>query len=454
LTTNALSPFRKKDEKPPSLKSRGPASTWQKAIRLLLLSCLLVPALLFSGCERREIVRPTPQMDVESQFWIRVLLLSDSTECTLEVPSAYRLLRPDLGPAIQAGRPLAEAVPGETKVGLVDGRLTFGGTALPLDEIVVSPESPYVFRLNGQGYRGRLKLALDRDGRTFNAINLVPLEPYLAGVVGAEMHNYWEPQALQAQAIAARTYCLFIKNRFGVNRQYDVSRTQASQVYNGISAESTQVWNAVESTHGKVLVTKDPQRESRWSSGVLSRGVFPAYYSSVCGGHTADSEKIFGDSFGPLKGVLCPYCKDVARLGLFFWPMAQMDRDAVTSQLTARYPKLKTLGPIKEIIATEKDDYGQFSRLTHIKLVGQTGKTDTLRAEDLRLALDPSGRKIRSTICHIVPWGNGWAFLAGRGWGHGVGMCQHGAQGMARLGRSAEEILEYYYPGAEIVSIY
>ena len=86
--------------------------------------------------------------------------------------------------------------------------------------------------------------------------------------------------------------------------------------------------------------------------------------------------------------------------------------------------------------------------------MGATGKTDTLRGEDLRLALDPSGREIQSTICQIVPWGDGWAFLSGRGWGHGVGMCQHGAQGMARLGKTAPEILRHYYPGSKIVNIY
>ena len=103
---------------------------------------------------------------------------------------------------------------------------------------------------------------------------------------------------------------------------------------------------------------------------------------------------------------------------------------------------------------TDKSDYGQFSRLTKIKLVGTTGKTDTLRAEDLRLAIDSSGRRIKSTVCHVVPWGDGWAFLSGRGWGHGVGMCQCGAEGMARGGSSAEEILQHYYPGAQIVSVY
>jgi stage II sporulation protein D len=412
---------------------------------------------LLRGCEGRITIRPTPQMNIESRFWVRVLLLNDATECTIEVPSAFRIAPADPGPGTPEGELTMELLAEPTRIGLVDGQLMLGPTPLAGKEVVLSPEPPYIFGLNGQKYRGKLKLIANRDGRSFDAINLVPLEPYLAGVVGEEMPNYWEPQALRAQAITARTYCLFSKNRFGANRSYDVSRTQSSQVYGGLGAESAQVWDAVNSTRGQVLIA--PERiESK--SPVPARptcgipGLFPAYYSSSCGGHTSSSEEVFGDSFGPLKGVPCPYCKDVAKPGLFYWPMAQFDRETVTKQLFERYPKLEPLGQIVDLAAIEESCYGPYSRLRRIRLTGMTGKTDTLRAEDLRLALDPTGRKIKSAICRIVPWGNGWAFIAGRGWGHGVGLCQCGAEGMARLGSDAQSILQYYYPGAEIVSAY
>ena len=138
-----------------------------------------------------------------------------------------------------------------------------GATPLAGKEVMLCPEPPYIFGLNGQRYRGRLKLIVNRDGRSFDAINLVPLEPYLAGVVGEEMPTYWEPQALRAQAIAARTYCLFTKNRFGTNRQFDVRRTQSSQVYGGIGAESSQIWDAVNSTCGQVLISPELMAENR-----------------------------------------------------------------------------------------------------------------------------------------------------------------------------------------------
>jgi stage II sporulation protein D len=141
-------------------------------------------------------------------------------------------------------------------------------------------------------------------------------------------------------------------------------------------------------------------------------------------------------------------------MAILYWPMATFDRETAAKHLLRKYPKLNVLGQVSEITASAESCYGTFSRMTRIQLTGTTGKRDTLRAEDLRLTLDPSGLKIKSAACRIVPWGDGWAFVSGRGWGHGVGMCQHGAEGMARIGSDAEAILQYYYPGARIVNVY
>jgi stage II sporulation protein D len=466
-------------DNPPSHESRRgwlrrPGGSWLGYGVLAVVGIALLVAVL-RGCRQRPVVvRVTPQMDAAPQFWVRVLLAADMTGCTIESPAAFQVSRADAGPEAPAEPPVLTSAGNATKVSFLDGRFVFGGTPLAGSELIIAPQSPYVFTLNGQSYRGKLKLVVSRSGQRFDAINLVPLEPYLAGVVGAEMPDYWEPQALRAQAIAARTYCLYTKNRFGANRRWDVSRTQANQVYAGVGGESAQTWDAVNRTYGKVLIwpelTKehgamadsglriaDSRREFDPQSTIDSlqfRGLFPTYYSSICGGHTADGEGVFGDRCAPLKGVPCPYCKDVAKPTLYLWPMVWFDRDTVTKQLTGRYPALASLGPIEELTVTGQEDYGSYTRATCIRLVGATGKTDTLRAEDLRLALDPTGRKIKSMVCRIVPWDNGWAFLAGRGWGHGVGMCQCGAEGMARLGRDAESILQYYYPGGKLVNIY
>jgi stage II sporulation protein D len=83
-----------------------------------------------------------------------------------------------------------------------------------------------------------------------------------------------------------------------------------------------------------------------------------------------------------------------------------------------------------------------------------TGKTAQLRAEDLRLAIDPTGAKIQSASCTIVSLKDEFMFVAGCGFGHGVGLCQYGARQMARQGKTAQEILNFYYPNSRIKILY
>jgi len=357
----------------------------------------LLLLMILGGCKARKPARPTPQMDVEPQFWVRVLLLDDVTGCKLKSRSGFSISTSE---NLTATRQHFGQVNVPINVSVSEGGINIGGEEFASKEVIISPNEPYIFNLNGNDYRGKLTLITNDEDQSFDAINLVPLEPYLAGVVGAEMPNYWEPEALKAQSTASRTYCLYIKKRFGKNRNWDVRNTEAHQVYLGIKAESGQVWDAVNTTYGQVLVCKD-------SAG--TEDIFPAYYSSVCGGYTENSKHVFGDSFEALVSVVCPYCKDVARSHFFFWPMV---------------------------------------------LLGSRGKSDFLRAEDFRLSVDPTGRKIKSTIFQIVDLGDKWAFLSGRGFGHGVGMCQSGTQGMARKDMTAKEILGFYYRGSRIKRIY
>jgi len=413
-------------------------------VAFALVPCALC-LIILGGCKGRQLIRTTPQMDIEPQFWVRVLLVEKTRACTLRTPSPFGVLNAQT----QTLEGRSDQIDVPMNVTISAGGITIAGQPFTGNEIIIAPEAPYIFNLNGDDYRGKLKLIINADGNYFDAINLVPLEPYLAGVVGAEMPDYWEPAALQAQAVAARTYCLYIKKHFGSKRNWDVRKTAANQVYRGVGAESAAVWNVVNTTLGRVLVCNHPD-------GTV--GLFPAYYSSTCGGHTENSKNVFGDSFEPLVGVACPYCKDVAKPRFFFWPTLEFDKADVTDKLLKRYPKLKQLGEITNISPARQSDYqgyhGKFSRLTSVKLIGSTGKSDFLRAEDFRLSLDPSGRKLKSSICHIISVGDKWRFLAGRGWGHGVGMCQCGAEGLAREGKTATQILYYYYPGSKIVRVY
>ena len=416
-------------------------------LKLSIINCqllLLLLALLVPGCRETEFISTPPKaipVPVTQGHWVRVLLANDVKSCTIMIPSSYEML--DTASGISLGKFLKNA--GPLTAIASQGQLNIGGKLFSNRQITIKPDQPFVFYVSDKGYRGELRLALNTDGASFDIINNVPLEAYLAGVVGAEMPSYWEPESLKAQAIASRTYCLYIKERFGWQRSWDVNKTQANQMYLGLEAESPKVWDAVSKTDGQVLTCRD-------SSGKV--GIFPTYFSSVCGGHTEDSKNVFGDSFSPLCGVECPWCRQVASRDKFFWPMVKYDKAYVSSQLIAKYPSLARLSGISNIIVDKTSDCEGFLRITKVKLVGANGQTDSVRAEDLRLAVDPTGRKIRSTICKITVAGQTVTFFSGRGFGHGVGLCQYGSQGMARSGATGRSILAHYYPGASITKLY
>jgi len=384
-------------------------------------------------------------MDAEEEYWVRVLLLENVNSCKVTFNSSFEVTEGSSGGDSEAAVKRFANTSASVAVTVSGGNILVGGQAFDGGQLDIRPAEPHVFGLNGSEYRGTLRLIMDSSGEAFDVINHVPLESYLAGVVGAEMPDYWEPEALMAQTIVARTYCLYIKKRFGARRSWDVSRTQAHQVYLGLGAESSQIWSAVSQTQGQVLFCKQTDD---------TKGIFPTYYSSTCGGHTENSKNVFGDSFEPLVGVRCPYCRDVAKPKYFFWPVAKFDAAEVSEKLHRKYPKLKELGEITGITAVEHSEYDGYRRLTKIKVSGATGRSDFLKAEDLRLTVDPSGRRLRSTVFEIGKSGNKWVFSLGRGFGHGVGMCQCGAQAMARQGKEAEQILSYYYPNSQIVGVY
>lgn len=384
-------------------------------------------------------------MDIDAKFWMRVLLLDGVKSCTFETAEPFGVSKGPTSPTAKVADVRFDNVSVPVKIDLTNGRISVAGQSFMSKEVMIFTNDPYIFTLNGKDYRGNLRLIVNNEGSAFDAINLVPPEPYLAGVIGAEMPDYWEAEALRAQAIAARTYCFYIKRRFGVNRDWDVKQTAASQVYRGLAAESARVWKVVNQTKGHVLVCKHNDGEE---------DIFPAYYSSTCGGHTENSANVFGDSFGPLKGMPCPYCEKVAAPKLFFWPMIRFKKTEVQARLFQKYPSLKKLKKIRKISPADQSEYEQFSRLTKIELIGSNDQSETLSAEDFRLTVDPTGSKLKSSICKIINWDDSWAFLSGQGWGHGVGMCQYGAEGMARNGSSTEEILAHYFPTSRIKNIY
>jgi stage II sporulation protein D len=404
----------------------------------LLFCCVFA---VVAGCRKKQTQQPLAASALRNEPLVRVLLLADVNDCTFACDSSLKVTTLDgTLPDVQLD-PFEEPV----RIRLSSGRISFAGWGCSTAGLHVVPEANSIFSLNGRRYRGRLDIVIAADGNSFDAVNVLGTEAYLAGVIGAEMPGYWEPQALEAQTIAARTYCLYIKERFGARRHWDMRRTAASQKYNGVSEESPAVWQAVARTSGKVLVCAQDDG---------SEDIFPAYYCSTCAGHTENSKNVFGDEFAPLVGVPCDYCRKTAKREYLNWPSVYVPKSELNAKLMQRYPQLARLGYIEQISPASSSSYDGLTRLTSIKLEGVDGASDTLRAEDFRLAVDPTGFKIKSAAFEIQNAGASWAFVNGKGYGHGVGLCQYGAQAMAREGKTTDQILGYYYPGAKIIKRY
>lgn len=289
-------------------------------------------------------------------------------------------------------------------------------------------------------YRGRLQCySLGPDN--FAVVNLVDIEDYLAGVLGAEMPAHWHSAALRAQCIAARTYAIYNMHCQQGKYLWDIGSTQASQVYGGVGRETPRLRQLVNQTRGLVLTCGPQGREK----------MFPTYYSAVCGGHTQNAAPVFGHDLAPLGGNNCPYCQTTAPPDRYRWQTVNIQKEQVNKLLLQRFPKLKALQRIVDINIVQRSNYG---RIEKVELVGSNGNVSRIRGEDLRLAVTTQEKPILSSWFDLQNAGPYWQFQNGHGWGHGVGLCQYGCQQMARLGHDTIDILQHYYPDSVLLRAY
>ncbi len=263
-------------------------------------------------------------------------------------------------------------------------------------------------------------LAVRADGRSLQLVDHVPMTDYVASVVASE-YPFPEIEGIKAQAVLARTYAL---RRRGAQPSYDVEDDQRSQVYRGISAETSQSRQAAQETAGEVLIYQGDLAE--------------AVYSSSSGGHTADNESAWDGAPVPyLRGVPDPYdagSPDHA------W-RTSADRDVLHRALSRVYG-----GSVDDI---QIDRQSREGRVLQVRLVG--ARRATITGPEFRRAVNDAvgERTVRSTQFRLSRQGDQYVF-DGRGFGHGVGMSQYGASGQARAGRSYRDILAYYFEGTSV----
>jgi len=289
-------------------------------------------------------------------------------------------------------------------------------------------------------YPGAIVLQRGAQG-TLEIVNEVDVEQYVASVVAVELPAGFDRETRRVGAIVARTFVLdqmHRRNRSG----YDVGNGQESQVYRGVAPTPVGhlAQRAAADTSGLVCTWRDAAGDH----------LFPTYYSAVCGG-ISQSAAMFGqrDDVPPLRGgVLCDFCK-IAPKTAYRWGPVEMPLSEVYERLAPKISRMASLGRIVGLRVSKRTKLG---RPLQIRVTGSSGASVTIPAERFRLALGPM--EVRSTQFDMSVEGSTLVLSHGRGFGHGLGLCQWGAEGKARSGKKAGEILRYYYPGARITRVY
>lgn len=306
-----------------------------------------------------------------------------------------------------------------------DGRISANGVALPAGSVTLLPERDGRLRVGGRRYRGALILRIDANGE-LRGVNLVDLEDYVAGVVFSEMPERFATEALRAQSVISRSYALY-----HAARQHELRDDQGSQVYRGI--ESRDARRIADSTRGEVLF--------------FAGDVLEAYFSSTCGGTTASGRDVFH------KEVPAPLAQRVECGACGGAPFARWERRIAPAAVAALYRGAH--GDRLGFRVAERDAAG---RALTIEVLAPSGAVVDHVSSDRFKNDYNAGRSVQaqllSTWIEIVGTQDREIVVRGRGFGHGVGLCQYGALGLARAGAAYRGILERYYPAAIIHRIY
>ena len=411
------------------------------------------------------------------------------------VPSTQRSKQPEVSVGIVSGQKIhfnlnmpysakGETIEGEQIVEFSEGGILWNGNTYR--ELTFTPQQPEASfslydvtigvnfhweRKETQVFNGTLRLVVEADKIT--AINLLPVEKYLISVISSEMSATSSIELLKAHAVISRSWLLaqmekrkqlnsgqnsffsFIKKDDELIRWYDredhqifdVCADDHCQRYQGITkASNRSVEAAVKATKGQILMYENEICDAR--------------YGKCCGGMTEEFQYCWEDTKKPyLVAVRDPFCNtndkeilsqvlndyDLETTEFYRWHV-----EYTTEELTELVnEKLKMdLGTITDLIPLER---GKSGRIWKLKIVG-TKKSFTIGKE----------LEIRRTLSHShlyssafeVEKRDGKFILNGSGWGHGVGLCQIGAAVMSTQGYNYDQILLYYYRGAEIKKIY
>jgi stage II sporulation protein D len=383
---------------------------------------------------------------------VRVLVLDAGTRVRVRIHSAFFIAESwDAAPLrkFEKGGDFVIRSSGESVELVEQHRIVFEAQI-----VMLKPASKEKIYINGKPYRGAFLFRV-ADGRVVS-INVIEVDDYIKGVLPSEI-GYLKPgqfEAYRAQAIVSRSYALS-KLEEKRMEMYDLKATLMDQVYAGVHGETPEASRAVEETRGMV--------------GIWNGEPIRAYYSSCCGGHTADIRTSWPwkTPYPYLEGIRdCEtgkgeksFCRGSPH---FRWRM-QWDGKTLERILQKTLPQELGIKPgaVGKLLDIKVLDTARDGRVAQIEIDTSRGSYK-VTGDRIRWVMRPdlnSDAILKSTLfkMHVKRSGGRVSkveLAPGGGNGHGIGMCQAGAIRMAELGYSAEEIIEHYYPGVVIYPYY
>ncbi len=322
------------------------------------------------------------------------------------------------------GKKYKVSKPETLDISFSNGKLTLG--ALKTDQtLIIEPSKNVKLTFQKNTYTGKFYIVPKQ--KDFRIVEHTDIEDYLLGVLPYEMSYSWPIEALKAQAVSARTYTLMqLKNK--KRADFDLYNDTRDQMYKGSGKVYDSVREAVNATKGLILTYKDEP--------------FHTYYHANCGGGTDDA-KIWtgakGPTVKPLQGASCSYDKHSKS---YTWantvPQKSINKFVNKNGLQGSVSKIK--------VASRTSS----KRAVNLEFTTNKGKKE-LSCAKFRLAVGASLLK-SCKLTDIKKNNRGFAFN-GHGYGHGIGMCQDGAKGMALAGKNYKQILSNYFPSAKLTEL-
>lgn len=269
-------------------------------------------------------------------------------------------------------------------------------------------------------YDGNIEVSLSIDKKQFLLVNKVDLEKYIAGVVQSESGSKTSLEYYKLQSIICRTYLLANINRHILDG-YEVCDDVHCQAYLNKNKEE-DIFKAVYETKGLVVVDND-------------LNLITAAFHSNCGGQTCNSQDVWAVPTTYLKSIKDTFCLNQ--------PHARWQRSIPTEDWKV-YLQLKHKYPV--------DDSVKFIVAT--SFLQDNGRSIFFMDKDLKIPLKiiRADFQLKSTYFSIEQKGD-MVIFSGRGYGHGVGLCQEGAMHMSDLNYSYKDILNFYYKDVHLVDL-